>query len=70
MTRFLLVSALLLGGAALAGGVVQLVHVDPDGEVEFAPRVDTAALGWWLDRAKSVAESGSTLDEAARFDPR
>jgi len=70
MTRFLLVLGLLLGGAALAGGVVHLVKVDAAGEVEFAPRIDSSAASWWLTRAKTVAESASTLDEAARLDPR
>ena len=70
MMRFFLVAGLLLGGAALAGGVVHLVEVDEAGEVAFAPRIDAAAFDWWFARAKSAAESGSTLDEAARLDPR
>ena len=70
MTRFLLVLGLLLGGAALAGGVIHLVEVDAAGDVAFAPRIDTAALDWWVDRAKSMVAKASTLDEAARLDPR
>ena len=70
MTRFFIVLGLLLGGAALAGGVVHLVNVDDTGQVEFAPRVDTAAFGWWMDRVQGAVEGASTLDEAARLETR
>ena len=60
MTRFLLTACLLLGGAALAGGVVHLVKVDERGDVRFAPRVDQAALDYWTSRAKSLAAQATT----------
>ena len=65
MTKFLFVACFLLGTAALAGGVLHLVAKDEAGEVVFAPRIDTQALGWWMDRAETIAERASTLDEAA-----
>jgi hypothetical protein len=70
MMRFLVVLGLLLGGAALAGGVIHLVHVDDAGQVEFAPRIDTTAFGWWMNRVQGAVESASTLDEAARLETR
>jgi len=70
VTKLLLTALFLLGTAALAGGVLHLVDVDEQGEVVFAPRVDARVLGWWADRAESLAESASTLDEAAAADLR
>ena len=70
MTKLLLTALFLLGTAALAGGVLHLVDVDERGDVVFSPRVDAQVLGWWADRAESLAESASTLDEAAAADVR
>ena len=70
MTKLLLLSVFLLGTAALAGGVLHLVATDDAGEVVFAPRVDARALGWWVQRAETLAEHASTLDEPASRDLR
>ncbi len=74
VTKFLLLSTFLLGVAALACGVLHIVQLDERGDVVFAPRVDTAVLGWWVQRAETLAERGSavgeTLREAAALDAR
>jgi hypothetical protein len=70
VTKYLLLGCFLLAVGALAGGVLHLVDVDEKGDVVFAPRVDTAVLGWWADRAETLAEKASTLDEAAATELR
>ena len=65
MKRFLVVAGLLLGGAALAGGVVQLVRVDDAGRIEFAPRVNTDAFDAWVVEVEATVDKASTMDDAA-----
>ncbi len=56
MFRATLVTGFFLSVAALAGGVLRLTEVSTAGEVEFRPRIDRAALTWYVERAVEVID--------------